>query len=54
MPHEVTLMREAATLQAQIEACTDAALLPTLQQRLCEMQQAIALRLERLRVSGSL
>ena len=54
VPHEVTLMREAAALQAQIEACTDAALLPTLQQRLCEMQQAIALRLERLRVSGSL
>ena len=54
VPHEVTLMREAAALQAQIEACTDATQLPALQQELSHRQQAIALRLERLRVSGSL
>jgi hypothetical protein len=54
VPHEVTLMREARALQARIEACTDAALLPALQQQLSELQQAIALRLERLRISGSL
>jgi len=54
VPHEVTLMREAAALQAQIEACTDASQLPALQRQLSQMQQAIALRLERLRISGSL
>jgi len=54
VPHEVTLMREARALQARIETCTDAALLPALQQQLSELQQAIALRLERLRISGSL
>ena len=54
VPHEVTMMREATELQAQIEACTDAAALPLLQKHLAELQQNIALRLERLRVSGSL
>ena len=54
VPHEVTMMREAAALQAQIEACTDAAALPLLQKQLAELQQNIALRLERLRVGGSL
>ena len=54
VPHEVTLMREAAALQRQIDACSDAAVLPALQKQLAEMQQNIALRLERLRISGSL
>jgi hypothetical protein len=54
VPHEVTLMREAAALQRQIDVCTDAGALPALQRQLAEMQQNIALRLERLRISGSL
>ena len=54
VPHEVTLMREATELQRQIDVCTDAGALPALQKQLAEMQQNIALRLERLRISGSL
>lgn len=53
VPHEITLMREAAELQRQIGACTDAAALPRLRQQLAEMQQNIALRLEQLRINGS-
>lgn len=54
VPHEVTLMREAAALQAQIDECDDAAALPALRKQLAELQQDIALRLEKLRISGSL
>ena len=54
VPHEVTLMREAAAMQAQIDACGDASHLPALRKQLAELQQNIALRLERLRISGSL
>jgi hypothetical protein len=54
VPHEVTLMREAAALQTQIDGCDDAAELPALRRQLAELQQNIALRLERLRISGSL
>ena len=54
VPHEVTLMREAAALQALVDDCDDAAMLPALRQRLAELQQNIALRLERLRSSATL
>ena len=54
VPHEVTMMREAAALQVRIDACTDASLLPALQKQLSELQQNIALRLERLRINGAL
>jgi hypothetical protein len=54
VPHEVTLMREAGELQSQVSACTDAAALPALQRRLSELRQHIALRLEKLRLTGSL
>ena len=54
VPHEITLMHQAAALQAQIDACIDGAALPALRQQLAEMRQNIALRLERLRSSGSL
>jgi len=54
VPHEVTMMREATALQAELDACSDAALRPGLQRRLVLLQQEIALRLERLRLSGSL
>jgi len=54
VPHEVTLMREAASLQARIDACDDVAALPCLRRQLAELRQNIALRLEKLRSSGSL
>ena len=53
VPHEVTMMREAAELRARIETSTDASSLPELQRRLALLQQAIALRLEQLRINGS-
>ena len=53
VPHEVELMRQAAELQRQIDDCDDAAALPALRKQLSELQQNIALRLERLRISGS-
>jgi len=54
VPHEVTMMRDAAELRSRIEACTEASALPALQQQLSDLQQAIALRLERLRISAAL
>jgi hypothetical protein len=47
-------MREAAALEAQMNACTGEAERRVLQQRLSEMRQAIALRLEGLARGGSL
>lgn len=57
VPAEVELMRdiEALRLQlAQVEATLDAAQAQALRQRLSEMQQQLSLRLEKLRISGSL
>jgi hypothetical protein len=54
VPHELTLMREAAELQAQIDACRNPGEVSALRKQLAETQQNIALRLERLRTSGSL
>ena len=53
VPPEVEAMREAAALEARINACTDDAERRVLQQRLSQMRQAIALRLEGLARSGS-
>jgi Domain of unknown function (DUF1992) len=52
VPPEVEAMQRAAALHAEIEACTDPAERVQLQQRWSELQQAIALRLEGLRVTG--
>jgi hypothetical protein len=46
IPPEVEALREAAALEVDIAACTDETLRRTLQQRLAEKRQAIALRLE--------
>jgi hypothetical protein len=54
VPHEVALMREAAALQMQIDNCDDAVALPALCRQLADLRQNIALRLEKLRISGSL
>jgi hypothetical protein len=46
VPPEVEAMQQAAALEAQIDACSDAAERRALQQRASELRQAIALRLE--------
>lgn len=54
VPREVEMMRERALLRDALAACTDAAERETLQRRLVEMEQAIALRLEALRINPQL
>ncbi len=54
VPPEVEAMREAAALEGRMNSCTDDAERRVLQQRLSEMRQAIALRLEGLARGGSL
>lgn len=53
-PPEVELMREIAALQATLEGRPDDAATRSARQRLAEMRQRLALRLERLRFSGTL
>ncbi len=60
VPPEVEVMREIAALQAELDALGPAANRDTdttarsLRQRIAEKRQALALRLEKLRMSGSL
>ncbi len=54
LPPEVEAMRDAAELEARMNACTDGAERLVLQRQLSEKRQAIALRLEKLRATGSL
>ena len=54
LPPEVEAMREAAALESRLAACSDDSERRVLQQQLSEKRQAIALRLEKLRSSGSL
>ncbi|MBL8290041.1 MAG: DUF1992 domain-containing protein [Rubrivivax sp.] len=59
VPPEVEAMQEIASLQAELDALTarpgsGEAAVRALRQRLSEKRQALALRLERLRSSGSL
>jgi len=54
LPPEVELMRQISALQAQLDAAPAAADAAGLRQRIVELRQALALRLERLRLSGSL
>ena len=53
-PPEVELMRQIAALRDSLEGRADDDATRKERQRLVEMQQALALRLEKLRVSGSL
>jgi Domain of unknown function (DUF1992) len=53
VPPEVEVMREIAALQAQLDGISDEALAKPLRQRISEKQQALALRLEKLRSTGS-
>lgn len=54
VPPEVELMQRIAAAQAQADAALDEAERRPLQQRVAEMRQALALRLEKLRISGTL
>lgn len=53
-PPEVELFRQVGALKAELAGLADPAGRQKLQQRISELQQLIALRLERLRASGSL
>jgi hypothetical protein len=54
VPHEVTLMAEAAALRNELAAATEPAVQSALRQRLIAIEQALSLRMERLRATGSL
>jgi hypothetical protein len=54
VPAEIEWMHRAIALKAQIAAAPDEATAGPLRRELAEMQQRIALRLEKLRASGSL
>lgn len=54
VPHEVLQLHECARLREAIAACGDAAEAQALRRRLADLQQLVALRLERLRSTGSL
>lgn len=54
VPPEVEMMQRIAALQAEVDAAPDAASARPLQQRVSELRQHLALRLEQLRISGSL
>lgn len=54
VPPEVELMQRIAALQAQADATSDAVDARALRQRVADLRQALALRLEQLRISGTL
>ena len=54
VPPEVEAMRQVAALREQLEAATDPAQADALRRRISELQQHVALRLEKLRATGSL
>ena len=54
VPREVEMFRERAELAARLQACTDPDEQRALNQKLIDLEQAIALRLEALRINPSL
>ena len=56
LPPEVLMLQQAAALQAELDALPDPAApeAQALRQRLIDMRQRLALRFERLRISGTL
>ncbi len=54
VPPEVELMKQIEALQQGIDRDPEAALVPAQRQRISELRQALALRLERLRITGAL
>lgn len=53
-PPELALFHERAALVAALDACTDSARREALSRSLAELQQRLALRLEALRMRGTL
>jgi hypothetical protein len=53
VPAEVEMMKAAAALEERIAACSDEAQRRALQRELADKRQAIALRLEKLRATGT-
>lgn len=54
VPREVEMFRERAELARQVLACTDPEEQKALHQKLIDLEQAIALRLEALRINPTL
>jgi len=54
VPREVEMFRERAELAAQLRACTDPEEQQAINQKLIDLEQAIALRLEALRINPSI
>ena len=54
VPREVEMFRERAALARALESCADDAERRSLAQKLSELEQSIALRLEALRINPSL
>ena len=54
MPPEVETMQQIAALRSSVEAAPDAPDAEAMRKRISELQQHLALRLEKLRGSGSL
>jgi DNA-binding transcriptional ArsR family regulator len=54
VPPEVETMKQIAALAETLRTCTDEREADTLRRRLSELRQHVALRLEKLRVTGSL
>ena len=54
VPHEVEMLKQIAALKATLHATADAAEAQALRRRIAELQQAVALRLEKLAGSRSL
>jgi Domain of unknown function (DUF1992) len=54
LPPEVQLMRDIEALRLSLQDAPDTPDTRAAQQRLVEMQQALALRLEKLRITGAL
>ena len=54
VPREVEMFRERADLAARLKTCTDPVEQKALNQKLIDLEQAIALRLEALRSNPSL
>jgi hypothetical protein len=54
VPHEVVQLQEVARLRSELAGCADAQRGEFLRRRIADLQQLVALRLERLRVRGTL
>lgn len=52
VPHEVQMLREIEALKRRLQAATDETEAASLRQRVVDLQQEVALRLEKLRVTG--